>query len=80
MAELAKAQEVVPVEDVRVFYGTWPGEPEDGFEALIDEHRHAASLWSWLLGQTVYFLECIGTVARKWTLNKQSFLWLQSAW
>lgn len=43
LAELAKVQCVVPVEDVRVFYGTWPGESEDGFEALIDEHRHAAS-------------------------------------
>ena len=20
--------------------GTWPGEPDDGFEAAIDEHRH----------------------------------------
>jgi len=20
--------------------GTWPGEPDDGFEALIDKHRH----------------------------------------
>lgn len=43
LSELAGAQGVVgPVEDVRVFYGTWPGEPDDGFEALIDEHRHAA--------------------------------------
>ena len=42
LAELAKAQGVVPVEDVRVFYGTWPGEPDDGFEVLIDEHRHTA--------------------------------------
>ncbi len=42
LAEPAKAQGVVPVEDVRVFYGTWPGEPDDGFEALIDEHRNAA--------------------------------------
>ena len=40
LAKLAEAQGVVPVEDVRVFYGTWPGEPDDGFEALIDEHRH----------------------------------------
>ena len=43
LADLARAQGVIPVEDVRVFYGTWPGEPDDGFEALIDEHRHAAS-------------------------------------
>jgi len=43
LAELAEAQGVVAVEDVRVFYGTWPGGPDDGFEALIDEHRHAAS-------------------------------------
>lgn len=43
LAELAKAQGVVPIEDVRVFYGTWPGEPDDGFEALIDEHRHAVA-------------------------------------
>lgn len=39
LAELAEVQGVGPVEDVRVFYGTWPGEPDDGFEALIDEHR-----------------------------------------
>lgn len=43
LAELAEAQGVDPVEDVRVFYGTWPGEPDDGFEALIDEHRHTAA-------------------------------------
>lgn len=43
--ELAEAQGVVPVEDVRVFYGTWPGEPDDGFEALIDEHRHTGLMY-----------------------------------
>lgn len=43
LAELAEAQGVVPVEDVSVFFGTWPGEPDDGFEALIDEHRHAVA-------------------------------------
>ena len=43
LAELAEAQGVRPVEDVRVFYGTWPGEPDDGFEALIDAHRHTTA-------------------------------------
>lgn len=43
---LAKAQGVLPIEDVRVFYGTWPGEQDDGFEALIDEHRHVAPVRS----------------------------------
>ena len=43
LAELAAEQGVLPVEDVRVFYGTWPGEPDDGFEALVDEHRHTAA-------------------------------------
>lgn len=42
LSELAEAQGVGLVQEVRVFYGTWPGEPDDGFEALIDEHRHAA--------------------------------------
>lgn len=40
LSELAEAQGVGPVEDVRIFYGMWPGEPDDGFEALIEEHRH----------------------------------------
>lgn len=41
LSELAEAQGVGLVEDVRIFYGTWPGEPDDGFELLVDEHRHA---------------------------------------
>ena len=37
--ELAKAQNVQPTVDVRALFGTWPGEEDDGFEAVIDELR-----------------------------------------
>lgn len=43
LEELAEAQGVTPITDVRIFFGTWPGEPDDGFEALIDELRHPGS-------------------------------------
>jgi len=40
LEELANAQGVSPIADGKVFFGTWPGEPDDGFERLIDELRH----------------------------------------
>lgn len=40
LEELAKAQGVKPMEDVRDLFGTWPGEVDDGFEEWIDELRH----------------------------------------
>lgn len=39
LAELARAQEVRPMPDVRALFGTWPGEADDGFEAAIDPLR-----------------------------------------
>lgn len=38
--ELARAQGVRPMGDVRTIFGTWPGDPNDGFEAAIDQLRH----------------------------------------
>ncbi len=38
--ELARAQDVRPMPDVRALFGTWPGDANDGFEATIDELRH----------------------------------------
>jgi len=35
--ELAQAQNVTPIVDVRALFGTWPGEKDDGFEETIDE-------------------------------------------
>lgn len=40
--ELAQAQNVAPVMDIRALFGTWPGEMDDGFEAAIDELRHSS--------------------------------------
>ena len=37
---LADAQGVRPIEDVGILFGTWPGEPDDGFEESIDMLRH----------------------------------------
>ena len=37
--ELAVAQGVGPVQDVRSLSGTWPGEPDDGFEETIGDLR-----------------------------------------
>ncbi|MBF0230107.1 MAG: hypothetical protein HQK63_11075 [Desulfamplus sp.] len=37
---LAKAQNVKAIVDVNTLFGTWPGEPDDGFEDLIDKLRH----------------------------------------
>ena len=39
--ELAQAQNVRPMADVRALFGTWPGEMDDGFEEVIDDLRHS---------------------------------------
>lgn len=39
--ELAQAQSVRPMRDVRMLFGTWPGELNDGFEEAVDELRHS---------------------------------------
>ncbi len=39
--ELAEAQNVKPMADVRALFGTWPGDVDDGFEDAIDELRHS---------------------------------------
>lgn len=41
LEELARAQQVKPVADVRALFGTWPGEIDDGLEQAIDELRHS---------------------------------------
>jgi hypothetical protein len=38
--ELAQAQNVTSLVDVRALFGTWPGETDDGFEDAVDELRH----------------------------------------
>lgn len=38
--ELALAQNVQPLVDVQILFGTWPGEEDDNFESDIDELRH----------------------------------------
>ena len=38
--DLARSQNVSPIEDVSFLYGTWPGELDDGFEEAIDQLRH----------------------------------------
>ena len=40
LEDLACSQNVQPMADVRALFGTWPGEENDGFEAVIDELRH----------------------------------------
>ncbi|MGK2915681.1 MAG: hypothetical protein ACSLE5_14755 [Porticoccaceae bacterium] len=40
--ELAQAQNVDPMVDIRALFGTWPGEMDDGFEEAIDELRHSS--------------------------------------
>ena len=40
LEELARSQNVQPIEDVRALFGTWPGEKNDGFETAIEELRH----------------------------------------
>jgi hypothetical protein len=39
--ELAQAQNVKLMANVRALFGTWPGEMNDGFEQVIDELRHS---------------------------------------
>ena len=39
--ELAQAQNVRPMADVRALFGTWPSEMNDGFEEAIDELRRS---------------------------------------
>lgn len=39
--ELAQAQNVGPILDVRALFGTWPGEMDDGFAEAVDELRHS---------------------------------------
>ena len=43
LEELARAQNVQPLTDVQVLFGTWPGDEDDGFEEQVDDLRHAAS-------------------------------------
>jgi len=39
LEELTRIQGVKPIKDIRELYGTWPGEPDDGFEEIINESR-----------------------------------------
>lgn len=39
--ELAQAQNLRPMADVRALFGTWPGEIGDGFEQEVDDLRHS---------------------------------------
>lgn len=39
--ELARAQGVNAMTDITAMFGTWPGEPDDGFEQSVNELRHA---------------------------------------
>lgn len=41
LEDLAQAQNVRPMADIRLLFGTWPGEVDDGFEQAIDELRHS---------------------------------------
>jgi hypothetical protein len=43
LEELARAQNVQPLTDVQVLFGTWPGDEDDGFEEAVYNLRHAAS-------------------------------------
>jgi len=38
---LAQSQGIHPVRDVRAFFGTWPGEKDDGFEEDIEKLRQS---------------------------------------
>ena len=40
LEELAHSQNVGPITDVTLLFGTWPGEDDDEFEAAIDDLRH----------------------------------------
>lgn len=39
--ELAQAQNLRPMADVRALFGTWPGDMGDGFEQDVDDLRHS---------------------------------------
>jgi len=39
--ELAQAQDVEPMDDIRALFGTWPGDIDDDFEEAIDDARHS---------------------------------------
>jgi len=39
LEELTRIQGVKPLKDVRELFGTWPGEPDDGFEEAINALR-----------------------------------------
>lgn len=41
--ELAQAQQVKPMTDIRALFGTWPGDKDDGFEEAIDALRHSGA-------------------------------------
>jgi len=43
LEDLARAQNVHPLTDVQVLFGTWPGDDDDGFEEAVYDLRHAAS-------------------------------------
>jgi hypothetical protein len=36
---LAEAQDIKPMDDITVLFGTWPGDPDDGFEDMIEGLR-----------------------------------------
>jgi len=38
-----RAQNVQPLTDVQILFGTWPGDEDDGFEEAVYDLRHAAS-------------------------------------
>ena len=44
LEELAQSQQVQPMEDVRSLFGTWPGDEDDDFEAIIYEWRHMCAV------------------------------------
>jgi hypothetical protein len=37
--DLAQAQGVQPMSDITKLFGTWPGDPDDGFEKIVNELR-----------------------------------------
>lgn len=43
LEELARAQNVQPLTDAQVLFGTWPGDEDDGFEEAVYDLRHTAS-------------------------------------
>lgn len=43
--ELAQIQGVKPIDDFTMLFGTWPGEPDDGFEEDIDSLRQQSLAW-----------------------------------